>query len=306
MFLSGGFRCLRASVRRSWRDAVFDIQTIAIISQAVRELRPLVHCITNHVTVNDCANVLLAAGASPCMAEEVETAVETASISAGVNLNIGTLHHGTLEAMVAAARRANEIGIPVTLDPVGVGASQFRNRAVALLLKEASFAAIRGNMSELKALATGSGTTKGVDVAASDAINENNYKELGSLLRGLAEKLGTIVVASGPIDLATDGRTLYGIHNGSPMMGTITGSGCMLTTFLCGWLAANNKLEKPFSVLDATVAAVCAYDVCGQLAAEKTKEKHGGIGTFRTELLDAVSLVLPETLCGLSNVETIE
>lgn len=284
---------------------MFDVQMVAEVSRAVRESSPLIHCITNYVTVNDCANVLLATGASPCMAEETQTAVETAEISGGVNLNIGTLHDGTLEAMLLAGRRANEVGIPVTLDPVGVGASRFRTEAAKTLLSQIRFAAIRGNMSELKALATGAGSTKGVDVSAADAISEANYRERARLLRDLARQLKTVVVASGPIDLASDGTIVYGVRNGSPMMGNITGSGCMLTTFLCGWLAGNNKRPTPFETLDAAVAAVCAYDVCGEIATAKTQEKNGGVGTFRTELLDAVTITSPETLSARAKVETI-
>ncbi|MGI6401087.1 MAG: hydroxyethylthiazole kinase [Thermoguttaceae bacterium] len=284
---------------------MFDVQAIAETSRAVREFNPLIHCMTNHVTVNDCANVLLAAGGSPCMAEEVEIAQETAAISAGINLNIGTLHNRMLDSMIIASHQANEMGIPVTLDPVGVGASKLRSSAAAKLLDEVKFAAIRGNMSEVKALATGSSGTKGVDVAASDAITEENYRALGQALREYAQKLGTVVVASGPIDLATDGETIYAVHNGTPMMGTITGSGCMLTTLMCGWLAANHKRERPRSALEVAVGTVCAFGVCGEIATEKTREKNAGIGTFRVELLDAITVAPVETLCECAKVETI-
>ena len=131
------------------------------IFENVRQKSPLVHNITNYVTVNDCANMLLACGGSPIMADDPEDAVEITAICGGLNINIGTLNQRTIPAMLAAGKRANELGHPVVLDPVGAGASTLRTDTALRLLNEVKFAVIRGNISEIKTLALGSGTTKG-------------------------------------------------------------------------------------------------------------------------------------------------
>lgn len=285
---------------------MFNSCSIVEIPLAIKKYCPLIHCITNYVTANDCANILVAAGASPCMVDEIQTAEETARVSAAVNLNLGTLRADVLEVMLVAARLANKVGAPVTLDPVGAGFSTFRNHAAERILRQTKISAIRGNMSELKSLSAGVGSSRGVDVAPEDAINETNYREKGSFLRILSRRLGTIVVASGAIDLITDGKTLFGVHNGTPVMGQISGGGCMLTALVCSWLAANRLNGSRFSDLETCAAAVAAYDVCGEIAADKTARRGGGIGSFRVELLDAVNTTSIQFLQKAAKVETIE
>ena len=144
------------------------------IFENVRQKSPLIHNITNYVTVNDCANILLACGGSPIMADEPEDAVEITALCGGLNINIGTLNQRTIPAMFVAGKRANELGHPVVLDPVGAGASTLRTVTAIRLLKEVTFTVIRSNISEFKALALGSGATKGVDADAADKVTEEN------------------------------------------------------------------------------------------------------------------------------------
>lgn len=142
--------------------------------EQVRLRHPLIHNITNYVTVNDCANMLLACGGAPIMADDPEDAVEITAICGGLNINIGTLNQRTIPAMLAAGRRSNELGHPVVLDPVGAGASRLRTDTAFQLMREVRFAVIRGNISEIRTLASGSGTTRGVDADAADKVTEEN------------------------------------------------------------------------------------------------------------------------------------
>ena len=143
----------------------------------VRKTVPLVHNITNYVTVNDVANVLLACGGSPIMSDEAEDVEDITSVCGGLNINIGTLHKTSIEGMFRAGKKANELGHPVLLDPVGAGASALRTNTALELMKELRLAVIRGNISEIKTLALGSGTTKGVDADVADAVTEENLDD---------------------------------------------------------------------------------------------------------------------------------
>ena len=163
--------------------------------QAVRQAHPLIHCITNYVTVNDCANLLLAAGASPIMADAPEEAAEITARSQGLTLNLGTLQAGRVPAMLASGRQANRNGIPAVLDPVGAGASAFRTRTARQLLEEVRFAVIRGNLSEIQALAAGAGHPCGVD--AGDRITPQTLDAALELARQLARRTGAVVAVTG-------------------------------------------------------------------------------------------------------------
>ncbi len=175
----------------------------------VRKSVPLVHNITNYVTVNDVANVLLACGGSPIMSDEPEDVKEITSICQGLNINIGTLNKRTIEGMLAAGVRANELGHVTLLDPVGAGASGLRTNTAVELMEKVRFDVIRGNISEVKTLAQGSGTTKGVDADVADAVTEENLEEGIAFAKAFAKKAGCIVAITGAIDLVSDGARLY-------------------------------------------------------------------------------------------------
>lgn len=261
----------------------------------VRTKTPIVHCITNYVTVNDCANIVLASGGSPIMADDLAEVEDITSISSALVINIGTLNSRTIQSMLAAGQKANALNIPVILDPVGAGASRLRDQTVATLLDKVRFSVIRGNISEIKAVALGSGTTKGVDANAADQLNENNQQEVIAFAKKLSQDTGAVIAITGKEDLITNGTNCYLIRNGHPLMSQITGSGCMLTCVIGCYLGANPD------ALTATSAAVCAMGLCGELA------YHAGIGTssFRTELIDAMSLLTGEQLAGGARVERL-
>ena len=263
----------------------------------VRESAPLVHCITNYVTVNDCANVLLACGASPIMADDPGEAEEITSLAAGLVLNLGTLDQRKLSAMLLPGKRATALGMPVVLDPVGAGASTMRTGAALRLLEEIRFAVIRGNMSEIRALALGSGHTRGVDAGAADRVTERSLAEALAFVKSFAARAETVAAVTGGIDLVTDGKRAFCVRSGHPMLGRITGAGCMLSA-LTGAFAAANR-DDP---LAAAAGAVCAMGLCGETAAARVQPPDGS-GSFRTYLLDAVYNLTPEELERGANYE---
>ena len=249
----------------------------------VRKKSPLVHNITNYVTVNDVANILLACGGSPIMSDDTGEVEEITTICGGLNINIGTLNKNTIPAMFLAGKKANELGHPIILDPVGAGASTLRTETANRLLSEIKFTVIRGNVSEIKTLVHGSGSTKGVDADLADSINEENLGGAVDFAKAYAEKMDSVIAISGKIDIVADKNKAYVIRNGHPMMSRITGSGCMLTALICAYITANKEY-----ILEATAAAVSAMGYCGELAYEKMLSTGAGNSTFRDYLIDAI------------------
>ena len=249
----------------------------------VQKKTPLIHCITNYVTVNDCANILLACGGSPIMSDDAAEVEEITSICNALVINIGTLNQRTISSMLLAGKKANELNHPVILDPVGVGASKLRNDTAEKLLEEIKFETIRGNISEIKMLALGYGTTKGVDADVADVVTSGNIDSVIKFAKAFAEKTGAVIAITGAIDIVCDSSKSYVIYNGHPMMSRITGSGCMLTAMMGAFLAANK--ENP---LEAAAAAVSAMGICGELAYVKLEKTGAGNSTYRNYLIDEV------------------
>ena len=256
----------------------------------VRKTCPLVHNITNYVTVNDCANMLLACGASPIMADDEEEVEEITALCAGLNINIGTLNRRTIASMLLAGKRANALGHPVVLDPVGAGASKLRTETAEQLLKEVNFTVIRGNISEIKTLAYGSGTTKGVDADVADRVTDENLPEMVAFAKAFAAKTGAVIAITGAIDIVADSSRAYSIRNGHPMMASITGTGCQLSAMTAAFVAANRE-----QALEATAAAVAAMGYAGELAYERRSATDGN-ATYRNGIIDAIYNMTPENL----------
>ena len=256
----------------------------------VRNTVPLVHNITNYVTVNDVANVLLACGGSPIMSDEAEDVEDITSVCGGLNINIGTLHKTSIEGMFRAGKKANELGHPVLLDPVGAGASALRTNTALGLMKELKLAVIRGNISEIKTLALGSGTTKGVDADVADAVTEESLDEAVAFVKKFAEETGTIIAVTGAIDLVSDGRKCYVIRNGRPEMGKITGTGCQLSGMMTAYVTAN-----PDHPLEAAAAAVCVMGLAGEIGWSRMQEGDGN-ATYRNRIIDSIYNMTGEEL----------
>ncbi len=256
----------------------------------VRKKSPLIHNITNYVTVNDCANIVLACGASPIMADDKNEVEEITSICGGLNINIGTLNSRTIEAMILAGKKANELGHPVVFDPVGAGASKLRTKTALSLLEEIQFTVIRGNISEIKTLAGSVTETHGVDANIADKVTEDNLNEAVSFAKAFAKKTGAVIAITGAIDIVSDGEKAYCIRNGHPMMSTVTGTGCQLSALVTSYVTANTE-----DVLGAAAAAVCAMGLSGELAYERLGKLDGN-ASYRNYMIDAIYHLTPEQL----------
>lgn len=248
----------------------------------VRKNSPLIHNITNYVTINDCANILLACGASPIMADDVDEVEEITTICGGLTINIGTLNQSRIPSMHKAGKKANELGHPVVLDPVGAGASHLRTKTAQKLLENVHFAVIRGNISEMRALAFGAEAKRGVDADLADAVTEENLPQAVAFAKAFAKETGAVIALTGAIDIVADKERAYCISNGHPMMRSVTGAGCQLSAMTAAYVTANR--EHP---LEAALAAVCAMGVCGEIAGERLTEKDGN-ASYRNYLIDAV------------------
>ncbi len=256
----------------------------------VRKMVPLVHNITNYVTVNDVANVLLACGGSPIMSDDTNEVKEITSICGGLNINIGTLNKSTIPSMFLAGKKANQLQHKVLLDPVGAGASKLRTETALNLMKEIKFDVIRGNISEIKTLALGSGSTKGVDADVADAVTEETLDNAIAFAMDFSKKTESIIVITGVIDLVADGKTCYIIRNGRFEMGKITGTGCQLSGMITAFLVAN-----PGNELEAAAAAVCTMGLAGEIGWENMLPDEGN-STYRNRIIDAIFHMNGETL----------
>ena len=263
----------------------------------VRVAGPLVHNITNYVTVNDVANVLLACGGSPIMSDEPEDVEDITSICGGLNINIGTLNKRSIEGMFRAGKKANELGHKVLLDPVGAGASALRTNTANDLIREVRFDVIRGNISEIKTIAYGSGTTQGVDADVADAGTEENLDGAVQFVKDLAARLGCVIAITGAIDLVADAEHCFVIRNGRPEMGKITGTGCQLSGMMTAFLVAN-----PDDILGAAAAAVATMGSAGEIAASRMQEGDGN-STYRNRIIDAICNMDGATLDAFAKYE---
>lgn len=273
-----------------WRRKRRYLKMIKKCLENVKKNVPLVHNITNYVTVNDVANVILACGGSPIMSDDEGDVADITSICGGLNINIGTLNKNTIPSMYLAGKRANELGHVVLLDPVGAGASKLRTDTAVGLMKEVKFDVIRGNISEIKTLAYGSGSTKGVDADVADAVTEDTLDNAVAFVKKLAAETKTIIAVTGAIDLVSDSEKCYVIRNGRPEMGKITGTGCQLSGMMTAYVTAN-----PDSKLEAAAAAVMVMGLAGEIGYSHLKPYEGN-STYRNRIIDAVYNMDGDTL----------
>jgi hydroxyethylthiazole kinase len=245
----------------------------------LRQVGPLVHNITNFVVMNFTANALLAVGASPVMAHAKEEVAEMAGIAQALVLNIGTLEPAWIDSMKIALKVASERPIPVVLDPVGAGATSYRNQAVADLMGVADPAVIRGNASEIMSVAGSAARTKGVD-SASDAAGAT---ELATVL---AKRIRGVVCVSGATDYIIDDRgRRAALKNGDIWMTKVTGTGCVASALIGAFCAIQSDYWR------ATIAAMALLSVAGELAAEKVRASGAGVGSLPAVMIDLLQLI---------------
>ncbi len=263
----------------------------------VKKKTPLIHNITNYVTVNDCANILLACGGSPIMSDDINEVEEITSICGGLNINIGTLNSRTVSAMLIAGKKANMLGHPVVLDPVGAGASALRTNTANKLIENIKFTVIRGNISEIKTLAGSISATQGVDANVADKVTDENLDKAIAFAKAFAEKSGAVIAITGAIDIVCNSEKAYVIRNGHQMMSTVTGTGCMLSAMTAAYVTANVDYA-----LEATAAAVCAMGLAGEIAYSRLSE-YDGNSSYRNYIIDAIYNMTPEKLSKGANYE---
>lgn len=252
-----------------------------------KEKCPLIHCMTNYVTVNDVANIILACGASPIMADEINEVEDMQSICNALVINIGTLNQRTVESMIKAGKKANELKHPVILDPVGVGATPYRNEVIKRLLDEVHFDVIKGNISEIKAIVFNSNKTKGVDASALDLVTMDNLDETIEFSKKLSSITNSIIAITGPIDVICDTKNAYYCLNGTKAMGKITGTGCMASGVVASYLVAN-----PDNKLNAVASSIAAIGLSGEIS----EKNANGTGSLHIGLIDAMSNLTDESL----------
>ena len=260
---------------------------ISDIRAAVKQNRPLVHCITNPISINSCANVILSTGARPIMAEHPEEAADVTRSARAVMLNLGNITDARKQSMMISAGVASTKGKPFVLDVCGAACLVTRRKYALELIDKYPPSVVKGNYSEVVALLNEGYSSSGVDADSALTVDTVTAAAVS-----LAKALGTVILASGSTDIVTDGKEVALIHNGTPQLGTITGTGCMQGALCAAYLSAG-------SAFDAAQAACIVFGVCGQLA--KTDK---GAGTFGVNLLDALSTVTDEQIAKLADAET--
>ena len=263
----------------------------------LKEKKPLIHCITNYVTVNDVANSLIAIGASPVMADEPSESGEITAISNGLLINLGTLNLNTIKAMQNSIKMANSLNLPVVLDPVGVGASTLRNETAINFLKEYKFSIIKGNISEIKFLNGEKSIAKGVDAGLKD-LNDDILNRV-NLAKELSKKTDAAIVITGKIDVVAFENEVYLLKNGSSLMGKFSGSGCILGGICTAFLASNTNPLK------SAIMGVLTECVAGELVRGKNVLSDMGSMKFKNGLIDEMYLIDDKKIQDLAKIEKV-
>ena len=256
--------------------------------EEVKAKNPLVLHYTNEVTINDCANITLAIGASPLMSYSIEEVDEIVAVASSVVINIGTVNSSHVDLFVKAAKAANKFNKPLVLDPVGVFATKTRANLVNRLLNEAKFTVIKGNVSEIKYIG-------GFDVRGKGVDSFDDEENIDTIIKKISKKLDAIVVATGKVDTITDGQTIIKINNGTEKLKGITGSGCMTASLIGSYIGAcEDKLK-------GTAMGVLSMSLSGELA----NKDNPPIGTFKVNLMDNVYKLNSDILKKYKNIEII-
>lgn len=256
------------------------VEIFSEIIENTRQKSPLVCNIANIVTVADCSDITTACGGKMSVLSQCEE--ELLRACNGVNINMGTPDKRKLSLMLDTGIMANKLKKPVLLDPVGVGASEIRTDTAVKLMDKVKFSVIRGNISEIKTLITGSGKTMGVDANVEDTVTGKNIDRAVQFAKEFSLKTGAVVAITGKTDIVTDGRKAFLIYNGDKMMSSITGSGCMLSAMMTAFVSANSQ-----NILNAAVTAVCTMGVSGERARKRLLNDEGS-GSFRRYLIDEI------------------
>lgn len=251
---------------------------------------PLIHCTTNPISINDCANAVLAVGGKPIMAEHPGEVREITKVSSALALNLGNITDVRMESMRIAALTAKEYHIPICIDLVGIACSSLRLTYAKELVTKVCPTVIKGNVSEIKAIANLHTDHIGIDVGQSDVINEANFKEHKSWLRELSYRLNAVIVATGEVDVIVWKEEYYFVHNGVAMLSKVTGTGCMLNVLIATFLSCMEPVN-------AAVYATALLGIAGEVA-----DGSQGTGTFRVSLMDQLSVMSDELILERAHI----
>ena len=267
------------------------MQEVNEILQNVKKVQPIVHCITNYVTANDCANVTIAVGGIPIMADEPREVEEITEHCQALMINLGTINERTVKAMLLAGKQANKQHISIVIDTVGVGTSVFRNKTIATLLRELNFAVIKGNISEMKFLGGQITSVNGVGANSDDTVTEENLADNVKFAMNLSAMAGSVVAITGNINIIANRREAYVIRNGSSITMKAAGPECMCSAVMASYVGAT-----PQNALWAAATAVGVMSVAARQAQQSVEELSLGIGSYKTLIIDYVGKMDTEVL----------
>ena len=273
--------------------------SIAEIRKYTKEAAPLIHCITNPISIHDCANIILAAGARPIMAEHPAEVAEITAVASALMLNLGNITDARIESIQRALKEANRRKIPVLLDLVGVTCSSLRREFARKLLADGRFAVIKGNISEILAAADIPFHGTGIDAGSQDAISQANEARYCTIAKKLAEHLGCTVMATGKLDLIADRHQSFLIANGHTALSGITGTGCMVGALTAAYLPASVALA--FTGIPAALLAAITMGISGEHAASGSR----GPASFQAALLDEIFCMTDSQLQNQAQIHPI-
>ncbi len=277
---------------------MLNIVKVENIINSIRSNAPLIHCITNPISINDCANAVLAVGAKPIMAEHPKEVAKITSMASVLAVNLGNITDARINSIMISGKTSLENNIPSVIDAVGVTCSDIRLELAKEYINLCRPAVIKGNISEIKVLNGLSSDAAGIDVSDKDTFSSDNevkMKYTGELVKELAKKTNSVVVATGVVDTISDGCEVYYIQNGCEMMSSITGTGCMLNVLIASYISAGKYTDT--KILDNAICATALLGIAGERARDYTLKNNAGLGTFHVRLLDEISLINAKTLC---------
>ena len=277
---------------------MLNIVKVENIINSIRSNAPLIHCITNPISINDCANAVLAVGAKPIMAEHPKEVAKITSMASVLAVNLGNITDARINSIMISGKTSLENNIPTVIDAVGVTCSDIRLELAKEYINVCRPAVIKGNISEIKVLNGLSSDAAGIDVSDKDTFSSDNevkMKYTGELVKELAKKTNSVVVATGVVDTISDGCEVYYIQNGCEMMSSITGTGCMLNVLIASYISAGKYTDT--KILDNAICATALLGIAGERARDYTLKNNAGLGTFHVRLLDEISLINAKTLC---------
>lgn len=263
------------------------------ISELVKKTSPLIHCITNHITIHDCANVILSTGAKPIMAEHKKEVAEITKMSKALCINLGNITDNRMESMLISGLVAKENKIPMIIDLVGIGCSSLRLDFSKELINQCSPNVIKGNMSELKALVGVSNAT-GIDVGAKDLVSEETVLYNADIIRQIAKKFDTIVVATGVLDIISSKNETYIIKNGCYMLSKITGTGCMLNVLIGSFISQGR-------ILEGCILGTLLMGIAGEIS-----ECDNKTGSFALNLMNNISDISYDIMKKYAKLERVQ